>query len=349
MPLRVINSISTSLHAFDFDEEGWAQLKADYRSRGLRMPCCDADAIPKTSAKGTQFFAHARRGECTSAPESEEHLWYKQMIATAAQSVGWQVTTELRGQTPSGEDWIADVHCQKGTARVVFEVQASPQTDEELHHRQARYKVSGVRAAWFYAARLRRIPFTHDNDLPAFVLSRVEIGEVPHVLGFDILLPEFVAGMLTKRLNWTTERNEPIHVEVISDVCWACKKIVRNVFGHIEDMQIGEEPPDEWHERHFTVAQLSEALEEVQQVVSNDELKTAGLNTVMKINYIRGKPTNWPYCNCCIHCGRPQNNYHVGEKLRKAYYDPDMQSSLGLVPIDHMVKDAGRWVFRAIS
>ena len=37
------------------------------------MPCCEADAIPKTSRRGTAFFAHARKGDCTTAPESDEH------------------------------------------------------------------------------------------------------------------------------------------------------------------------------------------------------------------------------------------------------------------------------------
>lgn len=349
MPLRAINANGASLHAFDYDKSRWAQLKIEYRDQGLSMPCCDAGAIPKTSSRGTQFFSHARRGECTSAPESDEHLWCKQLIATAAKGVGWHVTTEFRGQAPNGENWIADVLCQQGMARIAFEVQVSTQTDEELRHRQVRYKASGVRAAWFYSVRLRDMPFSHDRDLPAFTLSPVEIGKAPYVLGFDVPLPEFVAGMLTKRLRWTIpERNEPVHVEVMEDVCWACNKPVRNLFGHIEGMEIGEEPPEEWHERYFTVAQLSKALEELQQLVGNDELMATGLNTVMKVSHIRGKPTNWPYCNRCLHCGAPQNNHHVGEKIRKAYLDSDKQSGLDLVPINRIVKGTGRWVFEAM-
>jgi len=348
MPLRAINVIGASLHSFEYDETRWAQLKAEYRDQGLRMPCCDAPAIPKTSSMGTKFFAHARRGECTSAPESDEHLWCKQLIATAAQGGGWQATTELRGRAPDGENWIADVHCQQGTARVVFEVQVSPQTEEDLRHRQARYKASGVRSAWFYSSRLCDMLFSHDKDLPVFVLSPVAIGKVPYVLGFDVPLPEFVAGMLTKRLRWTIpERNEPVHVEVMADVCWACKKPMWHVFGYIEGMQIGEAPPEEWHERYFTVAQLSKALEELQQLVSNEELKAAGLNTVMKASHICGKPTNWPHCNRCFHCGAPQNNHHVGEKLRALYYGADERAGFDLVPFNRIGRGVGRWVFDA--
>ena len=348
MPIRAISSTGSSLHSFEFDQTGWAQLKAGYRELGLRMPCCAAPAIPKTSSKGTRFFAHASRGECTSAPESDEHLRLKQLIAGAAKGVGWEVTTERPGKTPNGEDWVADVHCQLDSVQVVFEAQVSLQTDEELRHRQARYKDSGVRSAWFYSSKLRDRQFAHDQDLPAFALSPVEIGKVPHILGFDVPLPEFVEGMLTKRLRWTIpERDEPVHVEVMSDVCWKCGKSVRQVFGHIEGLQISEEPPEEWIERYFTVAQLSKALEAVQQLVSNEELKAQGLNTVMESSRIRGKPTNWPHCNRCLHCGAPQNNHHVGEKLKSRYYSLDDRIGIDLVPFSRIKKGHGRWVFDA--
>jgi hypothetical protein len=201
-----------------------------------------------------------------------------------------------------------------------------------------------VRSAWFYSSRLCDTPFRHDRDLPAFVLSSVEIGKVPHVLGFDVSLPAFVEGMLMKRLRWVVpERNEPVHVEVMKDICWACKRSVWQVFGHIKGLQVGEPPPEEWLERFFTVAQLSEALEEVQKLVSNKELRGAGLNTVMRVN----KPTNWPYSNGCRYCGTPQNNHYVGEKLRALYYYRDECDAFGLVPFDRIRKGAGRWVFDA--
>lgn len=65
---------------------------------------------------------------------------------------------------------------------------------------------------------LRDIPFALDRDLPTFVLSPVEIGKEPFAQGFTASLPEFVAGMLTKRLQWEIpEQNKAVHVEVAED------------------------------------------------------------------------------------------------------------------------------------
>jgi competence CoiA-like predicted nuclease len=95
------------------------------------MPCCHVAAVPKTSTLGNYFFAHARRGECTTAPESAEHLYCKTLMAKAAASAGWTVTAERAGVSPGGEAWVADVFCEKGSAQVALEVQMSPQPREE--------------------------------------------------------------------------------------------------------------------------------------------------------------------------------------------------------------------------
>ncbi len=67
-------------------------LKASNASeKNLRMTCCDEHATIKTSKLGTQFFAHKRRGECTSAAETAEHLFVKACIAKAIRGTGWEV------------------------------------------------------------------------------------------------------------------------------------------------------------------------------------------------------------------------------------------------------------------
>jgi competence protein CoiA len=106
MPLRAIGNGKDYI-SYELAPEEWTALKGSYRSMGLRMPCCDNSAIPKTSKLGTQFFSHARRGDCTSGPETPEHLLGKSIIAMAAQSVGWKVTPEFRGTGSRGESWIA--------------------------------------------------------------------------------------------------------------------------------------------------------------------------------------------------------------------------------------------------
>jgi hypothetical protein len=352
MPLRAICDTG-NLHAFEYDADQWKTLKANYRSiGGLRMPCCNAVAVPKTSPRGTFFFAHARKGECTTAPESDEHLWCKQVVALAATSAGWNVSTELRGQTPEGQEWIADVFSQRGTAKIAFEIQMSPQTLEETERRQVRYRESGVRGAWFFSPRIQPHGIAHSKDLPAFVLSPFEIGEVPIVQGFDVQLSEFVSGMLTKRLEWVIpEINKPTYVEVIEDTCWACEKPVKQIFGHFSNLKPGEDPyQEEWIERYFTVAQMSIALEKVLKVVPNPELRAAGLNLIITQDVIKGKRTNWPYCNACIHCKAPQNNYFVGTRLQKIYYEENREAlGLSLIKFDRITQGTGHWIFKPLD
>lgn len=351
MPLRAVGDTG-DVHAFEFDAPRWAALKRDYRSMGLRVPCCDSPAIPKTSSLGNFFFAHARKGECTTAPESPEHIYCKQLIAQAAQGAGWSVTTERQGAAPDGEEWVADVFCEKGSAKIALEVQMSPQTDEEAVRRQLRYKSSGVRGAWFYGSTARKTTVAFDRDTPAFALAPVEVGNVPRVQRFDVPVTEFVAALLNKRLVWTVpEYSRPLQVEFLPDTCWACKKPVKQVYGFLESL---DEAEGEWHERAFTVASLSTALLAVHAEIGNDELISKGLNPIGMREVIQGKPTKWPYCNLCLHCRAPQNNFHLGEKLRADSYergddDPDRAQSASRMPLDRMVKGSGYWEFKPVA
>lgn len=361
MPLRAVGDAG-NVQAFEFDATSWATLKQGYRALGLRIPCCGSPAIPKTSKLGNFFFAHERRGECTTAPESPEHLYCKGLIARGAQSAGWTVTTERPGATPEGEDWIADVFCEKGAAKIVIEVQMSPQTDEEAIRRQVRYKASGVRGAWFYGPRARKTTVAFDKDTPAFGLPLVEIGVVPPVQRFGVPLDEFVIALLSKRLIWTVpEYSRPHYVEFMHDTCWACQKPVKQIYGHLNGSSIpeGANPMEDeyggWHERHFTVASLSQALESVLTLISSEQLRAQGLNAIGTRDVINGKPTHWKYSNFCIHCRAPQNNFHVGERLSKALYgareseDECAEPKFGLTPIPRLVKGAGEWVFHALK
>lgn len=303
------------------DAQKWLELKTSYRALNLRMPCCGVPAVPKTSSRGTYFFAHARRGECVTADESPEHLYCKALIAAAAHEAGWTVTTERPGVSPGGDEWVADVFCEKGKARLALEVQMSPQQDEETLRRQLRYKESGVRGAWFFGPKARRGTTAFDGAIPAFTLEPIVFGEVPLVQQFQVGLPEFVKAMLTpKRLQWTVPKvSRPHLVEFIRDTCWACKKPVKQVLEHLSGgNSIRGEPlrpcdfyEGRWDEKPRTIPSLSNALEALQKVISNEELAAHGLNMVGRQDVINGKPTRFPFCNKCLHCGAPQNNFYL--------------------------------------
>ena len=227
MPLRAVLD-QRDIQAFDYSSEEWTALKGTYRNSILVTACCGHKAIPKTSPLGTQFFAHARRGDCTSAPETKEHLLAKTIIAKAAKAAGWQVITEAPGLTPDGESWIADVLCQRGNARVALETQWSAQTLASYRQRQDRYRRAGVRTAWF----VRRLPNNPERwgearstaELPMFQLQANEAASGFTVEPFGAELGTFVTRMLSGALRWEPKpgREYELRINLAQEACWRC-------------------------------------------------------------------------------------------------------------------------------
>ncbi|WP_201412928.1 competence protein CoiA family protein [Mesorhizobium sp. J8] len=134
----------------------------------------------KVSSRGQQFFAHQPHGICTTAPETEEHLRLKGLAVEAARNAGWSVSTEVRGRSPTGEEWSADVLAENGNHRVAVEIQWSSQSVEETMRRQERYRRSGVRGLWLF----RRVGFPISKALPAVFIA----GDKQH--GFEARIPD---------------------------------------------------------------------------------------------------------------------------------------------------------------
>lgn len=318
------------------------------------MPCCGVPAIPKTSLRGTFFFAHARRGECSTADESPEHLYCKSIIAKAALDAGWQVTTERPGVSPSGEEWIADVFCEKGNAKVALEVQISPQTGAETERRQKRYKESGVRCAWFFGSKARRNDVPFDRETPAFGLNPIIVGEPPKMAMFDVSLPEFVTALLQKRVAWTVPTySRPHLVEYMDDICWACKKPIKQVLDCLcSDSK--ELVPDDYYEGRWTIPaytppSISNTLEEVSGSISNEALAEAGLNLIGRHDTQNGKPTRFPYCNLCLHCRAPQNNFFLSERIHAKSDTNDIFVDVprfGIALIPREIIGSGTWALQ---
>jgi competence protein CoiA len=128
-------------------DEQWRTLQGDVRAgrRSVLFPYCGRPAYLRTSKLGVRHFAHRTGGDCPSHPkESGQHLYVKNVILQAAQAIGWDAETEVRG-----DEWVADVLATNGARKVAFEVQWSAQTLVEYERRQARYAAQGIRCAWF--------------------------------------------------------------------------------------------------------------------------------------------------------------------------------------------------------
>lgn len=307
VPLRALTG-ENSVCAFEYDGPAWEHLKKTYKTDGLCMPCCKSLAIPKTSRLGNHFFSHSWHGDCTSAPESAEHIFLKTLIAKAANKAGWCVTTEWPEEAPGGKKWVADVLCVNGKSRIALEVQFSYQTVKELQSRQQTYRSSGVRAAWFASSRKFNPDYlSPSKDVPFFHVLPFEVGNEPLIQDFNIPISEFVVGMLSKKVSW---KNEPYvyGIHYFNDKCWKCHEEVKQVFGSSIDV---------YGESAKTVPNMSTVLSKFSEFISNEELQALGLNTIGKFEKLKGNAPGFPYCNVCIHCGVPQNNYYVMKNLEE--------------------------------
>lgn len=343
MPLRAV-SAEKNINAFEFDETSWANLKASYRNTDLKMPCCGNAAIPKTSTLGNFFFAHTRKGNCTSEPESAEHIYIKSLVAKAASSVGWSVITERLGESPNGEKWTADVFCEKGNAQVALEVQLSHQSAEATLARQKRYAESGVRCLWFLSSETFKDSYLKSSrETPYFLLSIIEVGEEPTVIQFDIELTKFVKGVLIGNLSWQEQPSEPQQTEYIikyfHDICWRCNQPIKQIYGYAIDVY-GDEAK--------TIPNASAILEEIHRFTPNNALELAGLNTIGRFDKINGKTVNFPYCNVCMQCGAPQDNFYLMKKLHEHLHASSTDAIGVKVTLPSTIK-TGKWTFQEIS
>lgn len=251
MPLKCLN-FGEPIFSFDIQPEEWEILRdQNALTRSLRMPCCDAGVVLKTSKLGTRYFAHARKGPCTTASESAEHILAKSVIAEAVKRAGWPVETEHFGVTSSGEIWIADVLARSSrTRQIAFEVQWSRQTEEETLRRQAKYAEAGVRCMWL----MRQHDLPKGQQIPAFRLVfdatktkfTIKIPSVLHSIYMSVCdkdepqywsqsieLGRFIEGALQGKLKFRPALNKtlPLEVDAAAISCWRCKKPTRIITG----------------------------------------------------------------------------------------------------------------------
>lgn len=105
MPLRAIIGGESILAPFLSDDE-WIHLKNRIKDENLitQLPCCGQAAYLRTSKHGIYHFVHKERDNCTSEPETWQHLKAKRDIVLACKAAGYDATTEL-----SGDNWRADI------------------------------------------------------------------------------------------------------------------------------------------------------------------------------------------------------------------------------------------------
>ena len=312
MPLRArLND--EDIYSYEFNEKLWNELKASYKNQTLMMPCCDNKAIPKVSKLNNYFFAHARKGQCTSAPETFEHIFLKTRIAQIAYSLGWNVITEKIGETPEGDCWIADVFCTKGKTKIAFEIQWSPQTESEFKRRQEKYNRSGVRTAWLYKLRHNQEYFPTGHEIPAFGIQYEKDSDEMYVPQFNQTIDDFVHGMLIGKLKWRPHEGEELVGKLITHVqqCWRCKRNTRVILG------VG------FYDRDGTELELAgfqnDGIPEfILQQINNSALAKNGIGSI-KSRYHKSMAEAY-ISNGCRHCDAIQGaSYYFDAWVEYAY------------------------------
>ena len=166
MPLRAIVDGKNITTPFLSDEE-WQELKSAVKTQNMDviLPCCNQKGYLRTSSRGMPHFVHYRKSDnCTSKPETWQHLKAKAEVVRACRAAGWDALTEA-----SGDNWRADVLAIRNNIQIAFEIQWSPQTLEETEIRQQRYIDAGVRCCWLFRAPPRG--FKARDDIPLFKIE----------------------------------------------------------------------------------------------------------------------------------------------------------------------------------
>lgn len=153
MPLKAIVEDETIIGP-DLSGEEWAQL-AERHKRGLpvRMGCCGGPGHLRLSKKGTQHFYHAVDTGCNYEPESREHLEIKHRIYRICKSEQWETTVEFPAPDRA---WISDVYATRGGRKIVFEIQISTLSPNELEDRDRKYQDEGIESYWLLDNFLER-------------------------------------------------------------------------------------------------------------------------------------------------------------------------------------------------
>jgi hypothetical protein len=130
----------------DLSADEWAELAVQHKKGlAITMPCCGAPGHLRRSRRGMQHFYHATGAGCGYAEESPEHLELKHLIYRACKDAGWETHAEYPAPDRS---WISDVFAAKDGRKVVFEIQISSISPEELMERDRKYRNEGIESYW---------------------------------------------------------------------------------------------------------------------------------------------------------------------------------------------------------
>lgn len=313
------------IYSFVYSLKDWITLKED-KASSFNMACCGNHAILKTSKLGTQFFAHKvkpKSSDCSTGGETTEHIHIKYLVSKRLFECGWSVNVEKRGETPSGEKWIADIYAEKGNAKIAIEVQWSPQTFVETKRRQEKYAQSGVRCAWLLRSSSikARDAIVGDyaystKDMPVFSIyrnksqdgqtymvynvNRLKTDSYDPLEPITIELESFIKSLVSSEIRFTKKYSpiKRLYLEIINQKCWnkrcsGATKIVTRMY--FKEIVFGIEI-----EYLFQSKAIDKCDEQMVKAINS---QLAGAYNFAPLRRRHSKTAEGSYvANSCIHC-----------------------------------------------
>ncbi|WP_394253086.1 competence protein CoiA [Arthrobacter pityocampae] len=163
------------LDATEIPHDPWRALPKQPGYEDLVLLECGKKAR-RVTRLGRQFFAHWPKIYCQidHKSESSQHLAMKVALKDRINACpGWSAEVEYVGP---GRQWIADVMAVHDTGRrLAFEVQLSPQTEEDYFDRSQRYADAGIGPVWVVPQQVS----WRDLKLPVIVTGFGKSSELP--------------------------------------------------------------------------------------------------------------------------------------------------------------------------
>jgi competence protein CoiA len=247
MPLKAIIDGETIIGP-DLSDREWDELTLRHKNGlSVRMCCCGAPGHLRRSRRGLRHFYHAVATGCNYEGESKEHIELKYLVYRVCQSEGWEAQVEF----PSPDrTWISDVYAARDGRKIVFEIQLSAISLEELEERDTKYQNNGIESYWlldnflgrsqdfqsWYDEHLYMEDDRLDDTIPYIDLSLFLTGTENHIfIGRGIRS----VGLAAKKQNVFTTNNPEIPVAV-----WVREVLKGNYRNYLERTAAA------YHEKH---------------------------------------------------------------------------------------------------
>ena len=238
MPLKAIVDGETIIGP-DLSQEEWTNLKVRHKNGlPITMGCCGAPGHLRISKTGTQHFYHAVDTGCNYEQESREHLEIKYQIYRICKSEQWETYVEFPA---SDRTWISDVYAIKDGRKIVFEVQISTISPNDLEERDKKYRNEGIESYWlldnflerskdfesWYRSHLNEEDDRRGETIPYIDYTLFDTGPENHIF---ISKGIRSIGLLAKKQNLFTTNNPEIPLAI-----WVREVLKGNYQNYLED------------------------------------------------------------------------------------------------------------------